>query len=99
MLRRTRRDEVSRPSNQERTLKDLRAVLFDMDGTLVDTLTDIAAGMNAALSELHLQPLSVERIGTFVGKGPRALAMRVLDEQPSLDPPQRAARVDVLLAA
>jgi phosphoglycolate phosphatase len=70
-----------------------------MDGTLVDTLPDIAAAMNAALNELRLQPLSTERIGVFVGKGPRSLSLRVLDEQPTLDDAQRCALIDTLLAA
>jgi phosphoglycolate phosphatase len=77
----------------------LSAILFDMDGTLVDTLPDIAAAMNAALAELQLQPLAAERIGVFVGKGPRSLALRVLDEQPTLDDAERHALIDTLLAA
>jgi phosphoglycolate phosphatase len=69
-----------------------------MDGTLVDTLPDIAVAINSALAELRLQPLPAERIGVFIGKGPRALALRVLDEQPSLDAAQRLALVDTLMA-
>lgn len=77
---------------------NLRAVLFDMDGTLVDTLPDIAAAINEALAELRLQPLPAERIGVFIGKGPRSLALRVLDEQPSLDAAARLALIDTLIA-
>jgi phosphoglycolate phosphatase len=69
-----------------------------MDGTLVDTLPDIAVAINAALAELRLQPLPAERICVFIGKGPRSLALRVLDEQPSLDATQRLALVDTLMA-
>jgi phosphoglycolate phosphatase len=76
----------------------LLAVLFDMDGTLVNTLPDIAAAINEALAEMRLQPLAAERIGVFIGKGPRSLAQRVLDEQPSLDAAGRLALVDTLIA-
>lgn len=77
----------------------LRAVLFDLDGTLVDTLPDIAAAMNAALTGMGLRTLDVERIGSFVGKGPRTLALRVLAEQPSLNAREREARIETLLNA
>lgn len=70
-----------------------------MDGTLVDTLPDIASAINAALAEMRLQPLDVERIGVFIGKGPRSLAMRVLDEQPSLNAAERLGLIDTLIAA
>ena len=79
------------------TEKRLRAVLFDMDGTLVDTLPDIAAAINATLDELGLAPLPKERIGVFIGKGPRVLATRVLDEQPTLTVDERIARIQPLL--
>ena len=75
----------------------LRAVLFDLDGTLVDTLPDIAGAINAALVELRLPTLPVERIGVFIGKGPRALASRVLDEQTTLAPAERASLVQPLI--
>jgi phosphoglycolate phosphatase len=75
----------------------LRAVLFDLDGTLVDTLPDIAGAVNSALVELNLDPLPVERIGVFIGKGPRSLVSRVLDEQPTLTADARQARVQPLL--
>src|ERR1700760_4511891 len=69
-----------------------------MDGTLVNTLPDIAGAINDALAELRLQPLPPERIGVFIGKGPRSLASRVLDEQPSLNAAERLALIDALIA-
>ena len=42
-----------------------------MDGTLVNTLPDIAAAIDAALAELRMHPLAVEPIGVFIGNGSR----------------------------
>ena len=55
-----------------------KAVLFDMDGTLLDTLADMAAAVNHILS-VHGYPLrTVEEVRTFVGNGARKLMERAL---------------------
>jgi phosphoglycolate phosphatase len=46
-----------------------RGVLIDLDGTLLDTVPDLAAAVNAMLAELGRPPLTVERVAAFVGKG------------------------------
>jgi phosphoglycolate phosphatase len=54
----------------------IRAVVFDLDGTLVDSRADIAASANFAL-ERHGRPTHPERvIGSFVGDGARRLMAR-----------------------
>jgi len=55
-----------------------RAVLIDLDGTLVDSLPDIASAVNAMLAELGRTSLSVDRIATYVGKGADILVHRAL---------------------
>ncbi len=66
-----------------------RAVLIDLDGTLVDSLPDIAFAVNAMLADLGLAPLAVQRIAMYVGKGVDVLVHRVLtgtmDDQASAD--------------
>ncbi len=46
-----------------------KAILFDLDGTLVDSIPDIAHSTNSTLMALGLEPLSQDLISTFVGKG------------------------------
>jgi phosphoglycolate phosphatase len=47
----------------------LKAVLLDLDGTLLDTAPDIAAAANAMLAEQGLEPLPVEVVRDFIGQG------------------------------
>ena len=57
-----------------------RAVLIDLDGTLVDSLPDIACATNAMRAELGLSMLSVKQIASYVGKGVDVLVHRALTE-------------------
>ena len=51
---------------------------FDLDGTLVDSVADIAHALNAALHEVGLPPHSTSAVRTFVGDGARMLVVRGL---------------------
>jgi phosphoglycolate phosphatase len=55
-----------------------RAVVFDLDGTLVDSVPDIAAALNAALHDARLAPLGEPAIARMVGHGARRLIERAL---------------------
>ncbi len=55
-----------------------RAVLIDLDGTLVDSVPDLARAANAMRVEFGLPPLPEEVIATFVGKGMENLVHRAL---------------------
>ncbi len=61
-------------------LADVRAVLFDLDGTLVDTLPDIAWCLNHVLGQHRLPPLAVESVRALVGGGVAAMIERVAHE-------------------
>lgn len=51
-----------------------RAVVFDLDGTLIDTMTDIAHAMDATLSHFGEAPLGVSGYQGFIGGGSKSMA-------------------------
>jgi phosphoglycolate phosphatase len=56
------------------------AVIFDLDGTLLDTLEDIAISCNYVLKQYDKSPLAVEDFKLLVGKGADALLKEILPE-------------------
>lgn len=56
----------------------IRAVLIDLDGTLLDTAPDLAAAANRMLADLGLPPREPQLIATFIGKGIPMLVRRAL---------------------
>ena len=55
------------------TTKQIKAVLFDLDGTLIDTAPDMAAALNALLQTCNRPTLAFEQIRNSVSKGSIAL--------------------------
>ena len=56
----------------------MTALLFDLDGTLVDSRRDIAEALNLALSSFAIAPLALDEAMPFVGDGARKLVERAL---------------------
>ena len=56
----------------------IRAVLFDLDGTLLDTLDDIGGAMNLVLADHGLPQYPLSRYRWFVGDGAEVLVRRAL---------------------
>lgn len=54
------------------------AVLFDLDGTLLDTAADIALALNRALAEQRLPPLPEEEVRQLIGRGAPTLIERAV---------------------
>ena len=63
----------------------MSAVIFDLDGTLVDSLDDIAASTRHVLDALGRPSRSREEIARFVGDGARLLIRRALGDAPELE--------------
>ena len=59
----------------------VRLVIFDFDGTLIDSKHDIAASVNLTLGDLDLPTLPPEQIFTFVGDGVKRLLRLSVGEE------------------
>ena len=55
-----------------------RLVMFDLDGTLIDSVPDLAAAVDRMLVELGRPPAGLEKVRDWVGNGARALVRRAL---------------------
>ena len=57
----------------------IRAVILDLDGTLIDTASEIVDAMDRTLDELALPHVPAREIEAMIGRGVRTLTQRVLD--------------------
>jgi len=58
--------------------KQVRLLVFDLDGTLVDSKQDLALSVNAMRAEMGLPPLPLGLIGSYIGHGVTVLVQRSL---------------------
>jgi phosphoglycolate phosphatase len=56
-------------------------LIFDLDGTLIDSKLDLARSVNAARAHLSLEPLDLAVISTYVGHGAPVLIRKALGPQ------------------
>ena len=68
------------------------AVLFDLDGTLLDTLADLADSTNAALAQLGYPERTLAEVRQFVGNGARRLMELAVPEGGDADAAYNAFR-------
>lgn len=59
-------------------MKMIHAVVFDLDGTLLNTLDDLAAAANVALAAHGMPPRTVDEVRRFVGNGVAKLIERAV---------------------
>jgi len=86
---------TSSVKSSENNTIDFQAILFDLDGTLLDTLTDIANAANAGLKLLGFPTHPIESYRRFVGDGAGCLARRVLPEDHQDDETVERCRVAI----
>lgn len=56
-----------------------KILMFDLDGTLVDSRRDLATAINLTLADYGQAPLSVETVASYLGDGARQLMARCFD--------------------
>lgn len=69
-----------------------RLIVFDLDGTLVDSRRDIAESANALLESCGAAPLAEDRIGRMVGDGAARLVARAFAAAERTPPPDALER-------
>lgn len=82
----------------QRDIPTAKAVIFDMDGTLVDTLQDLADATNKVLEAHALPTHPVDPFRYFVGSGVRELMLRAMPQDKQKDAALVTACVEELKA-
>lgn len=59
--------------------KDKELIIFDLDGTLIDSIPDLTLAVNIMLSNYNIKPLTIEIVTPFVGNGAKILLERALN--------------------
>jgi phosphoglycolate phosphatase len=57
---------------------DIRLIVFDLDGTLIDSRQDLCNSVNATLEHFELAPLQDDMIASYIGDGAAMLIRRAL---------------------
>lgn len=64
---------------------NVKAVMFDLDGTLIHTAPEIAAAINAMLADLNLPALPAKQIQAYIGEGAQTLIRRSVSASKAAD--------------
>lgn len=67
------------------TLTEKNVLLFDLDGTLVDSVPDIAFALNQSMQQLARKPFEEATVRNWVGNGARCLVARALSSNKVID--------------
>ncbi|WP_158839617.1 HAD family hydrolase [Polaribacter sp. L3A8] len=73
-----------------------KAVIFDLDGTLVNSIKDIADAMNVVLEKRQYPTYNYETYKTFVGSGVRSLVVKALPDANPKDKEVEACLNDMM---
>jgi phosphoglycolate phosphatase len=80
---------MTRGGNENGKFAGVRALIFDLDGTLIDSKLDLALAVDATLKHMGRPTLSHETIAGYVGRGASALIRSVLGEDATSEQVER----------
>jgi len=66
-------------------MKNYKLIIFDMDGTILDTLTDMTDSVNYVMKQVDLPEHTYEQVRGYVGNGARTLFAKALPEGTSVE--------------
>lgn len=75
-------------------VKPLQLLIFDLDGTLIDSVPDLAVATNAMLQDLGRRCVSTDDVRNWVGNGSRKLVQRALSNNIDIDPHLERTQTD-----
>jgi phosphoglycolate phosphatase len=61
----------------------IRLLIFDLDGTLIDSEQDLAVAVNATRADVGLPPLTLEEVAAMVGRGATELIRKAVPVEPT----------------
>jgi phosphoglycolate phosphatase len=70
----------------------VQAIIFDLDGTLIDSKKDLVRSVNATLLEMKREQLPEERISSYIGSGAPSLVGRAMGEGTPKEECERALK-------
>ena len=73
-------------------LSSVRALIFDLDGTLIDSKQDLICSVNAMLVEMGHEPLHEDTVSSYIGHGAPRLVARALGNAATEQECERALR-------
>ncbi len=76
----------------------IKTLVWDLDGTLVDSADDIATAVNLVLADSELKPLAVSEIRRMIGNGAAKLLDRAFEARDGLDVYNKDAAYQAFLA-
>lgn len=69
--------------------KNKELIIFDFDGTLINSIPDLTFAVNEMLAHYKLSPLTIKEVTPFIGNGAKPLVQRALEKAMEIQTPKQ----------